>query len=234
MGRFGNVMLTGGETDLALEARAGEVVRFYFTNTANTRLFNVALPGARMKLVGGDSGRYEHERFVDEVLLAPSERADHRCPLRPRRDISVRAPHPGSHLHARQRRGERRRPWRVHVRQFEELRTSAELTSERSAIATDLQRPPDKTLAFDSLMPLLYGGTEAQTATTWTCPMHPEIVRSEPGVCPICGMKLVPMSDDAEVPAAETTPHEHQHDHGDGIEWEDLMPVINEPPMRRT
>ena len=75
MGRFGNVMLTGGETNLELEARAGEVVRFYFTNTANTRLFNVALPGARMKLVGGDSGRYEHETFVEEVLLAPSERA---------------------------------------------------------------------------------------------------------------------------------------------------------------
>ena len=75
MGRFGNVMLTGGETSLALEAQVGEVVRFYFTNTANTRLFNVALPGARMKLVGSDSGRYEHETFVDEVLLAPSERA---------------------------------------------------------------------------------------------------------------------------------------------------------------
>ena len=28
-----------------------------------------------MKLVGGDSGRYERETFVDEVLLAPSERA---------------------------------------------------------------------------------------------------------------------------------------------------------------
>src|SRR3954468_10296268 len=75
MGRFGNVMLTGGETNLELSARTGEVVRFYFTNTANTRLFNVALPGARMKLVGSDSGRYERETFVEEVLLAPSERA---------------------------------------------------------------------------------------------------------------------------------------------------------------
>ena len=75
MGRFGNVMLVAGEPDLALEAHAGEVVRLYLTNTANTRVFNVALPGARMKLVGGDSGRYEHEAFVDEVLLAPSERA---------------------------------------------------------------------------------------------------------------------------------------------------------------
>ena len=35
----------------------------------------MALPGAAIKLVGGDSGRYEHETFVEEVLLAPSERA---------------------------------------------------------------------------------------------------------------------------------------------------------------
>ena len=75
MGRFGNVMLTAGQTNLDLAVERDEVVRFYFTNTANTRLFNVAIPGTRMKLVGGDSGRYEHEAFVDEVLLAPSERA---------------------------------------------------------------------------------------------------------------------------------------------------------------
>ena len=53
----------------------GEVVRLYLVNTANTRIFNFALRGARMKLVGGDSGRYERETFVDEVMLAPSERA---------------------------------------------------------------------------------------------------------------------------------------------------------------
>src|SRR6188472_1256058 len=52
MGRFGNVMLTAGDTDLTLSAAASEVVRFYFTNTANTRLFNIAVPGGRMKLVG--------------------------------------------------------------------------------------------------------------------------------------------------------------------------------------
>ena len=75
MGRFGNVMLTGGSTDLTLDAQAGEVVRFFFTNTANTRIFNVSIPGTRMKLVGGDSGRCEREEWIDSVLLAPSERA---------------------------------------------------------------------------------------------------------------------------------------------------------------
>lgn len=28
----------------------------------------------------------------------------------------------------------------------------------------------------------------------WTCPMHPEIVRDEPGSCPICGMALEPVT----------------------------------------
>src|SRR5512132_1332368 len=74
MGRFGNVMLVAGEPDLSLEAKRGEVVRFYFTNTANTRIFNAALPGGQMKLVGADAGHYEREELVDEVLLAPSER----------------------------------------------------------------------------------------------------------------------------------------------------------------
>ena len=71
MGRFGNVMLVGGETNLSLSAQRGEVVRFYLTNTANTRVFNIQLPGARMKLVGGDSGRYEREELVESVILAP-------------------------------------------------------------------------------------------------------------------------------------------------------------------
>jgi Cu(I)/Ag(I) efflux system membrane fusion protein len=30
------------------------------------------------------------------------------------------------------------------------------------------------------------------TATQYTCPMHPQIVREAPGSCPICGMDLVP------------------------------------------
>lgn len=75
MGRFGNVMLTNGATDYELSVQKGEVVRFDLTNTANTRTFNFTIPGVKMKLVGGDNGRYEHEAFVDSVVLAPSERA---------------------------------------------------------------------------------------------------------------------------------------------------------------
>ena len=74
MGRFGDVLLVNGETDLSLTAKRGEVIRLYLTNTANTRVFRVVLPGARMKLVGGDSGHVEREELVESVMLAPSER----------------------------------------------------------------------------------------------------------------------------------------------------------------
>jgi FtsP/CotA-like multicopper oxidase with cupredoxin domain len=194
MGRFGNVMLTRGETHLGLTARRGEVVRLLVTNTANTRIFNLRIPGARMKLIGGDSGRYERETFVDEVLLAPSERAI----------VDVLFDEPGSVplLHATPDRdyqlgtvvvegdaagGEAADGFRV-------LRTDPELTAERERLGSDLERAPDKTLAFESQMPLLYGdGSEVVEAEAWTCPMHPEVTSDGPGTCPKCGMRLVPV-----------------------------------------
>jgi Heavy metal binding domain len=33
-----------------------------------------------------------------------------------------------------------------------------------------------------------------KAAERWTCPMHPEVIQSEPGKCPKCGMKLVPVA----------------------------------------
>lgn len=75
MGRFGNQMLINGETNYQLQAKKGEVVRFYITNTANTRVFNLSIPGTQIKLVGSDNGLYEREQLVNDILLSPSERA---------------------------------------------------------------------------------------------------------------------------------------------------------------
>jgi Cu+-exporting ATPase len=44
----------------------------------------------------------------------------------------------------------------------------------------------------------------AQPGMQWTCPMHPEIVRDEPGSCPLCGMALEPMVPSDE-PSEELT-----------------------------
>lgn len=75
MGRFGNTMLVNGATEFELDAQSGEVIRFFLTNAANTRTFNVSIPGAKLKLVGSDGGAYEQETFVDNVIISPSERA---------------------------------------------------------------------------------------------------------------------------------------------------------------
>src|SRR5688500_10390309 len=32
-------------------------------------------------------------------------------------------------------------------------------------------------------------------AQKWTCAMHPQILREQPGDCPICGMRLTPVGD---------------------------------------
>ncbi len=75
MGRFGNVMLINGEDKYKLQVKQGERVRFYITNSANTRVFNFSIPNARMKLVGADNGKYEREEWVDSVVIGPSERS---------------------------------------------------------------------------------------------------------------------------------------------------------------
>lgn len=75
MGHYGNVMFVNGSDDYVLRAQKGEVVRLYIINAANARPFRVAIPGAKLKLVGGDNGAYERATFVDSVILGPSERA---------------------------------------------------------------------------------------------------------------------------------------------------------------
>jgi Cu+-exporting ATPase len=44
----------------------------------------------------------------------------------------------------------------------------------------------------------VHGAAQAAPAGTYTCPMHPEIVRNGPGACPICGMALEPVVVTAE------------------------------------
>ena len=189
MGRFGDVMLANGETDLSLEARAGEVVRLFFTNTANTRVFKVAVPGAKMKLVGGDSGHVEREQFVEDVTLAPSERVvvdvlfdragtltlQHRTPERT---------YPLARIEVAEERAEPSLE-----KEFETLRTNADMAAEREGIQPFLEAEPEKRLAFIAEMELPQ--PEGEGPVVYACPMHPKVVQEEPGKCPECGMKLL-------------------------------------------
>ncbi len=74
MGRFGNVMLVNGATDYAIDVKRGEVVRFFLTNVANSRTFNVTFGNARVKVVASDVSKFEREQWVQSVVIAPAER----------------------------------------------------------------------------------------------------------------------------------------------------------------
>jgi FtsP/CotA-like multicopper oxidase with cupredoxin domain len=177
MGRFGNVLLINGETQFSDKVAVGEVVRMYLVNTANTRIFNFAVRGARMKLVGGDSGRYERETFVDEVLIAPSERAvvDVLFEVEGEAELEHRTP---ERIYTLGNFSVEGRSTGDSAKSFETLRVDPELSREREAIQRDLKRPPDKTLAFVASMPLLYGDVAAGQATSYSCPMNPELAPS--------------------------------------------------------
>lgn len=41
------------------------------------------------------------------------------------------------------------------------------------------------------------------SATEWTCPMHPEVMAGHPGACPQCGMALEPITVDGDTPDIE-------------------------------
>jgi FtsP/CotA-like multicopper oxidase with cupredoxin domain len=256
MGRFGNVFLTSGDPDLHLAARVGEVVRLWLTNTANTRVFNLTVPGARMKLVGGDSGRVEHQAFVESVVVAPSERVV----------VDVLVERPGE-LHLEHHTPDR--TYRLAILTvaedrvaspaagaFEVLRRAPELAAEREQLDAWLAAAPDKVLALVAQLDDPAAMPVGAGPVTYACPMHPEVTSDQPGRCPKCGMKLLAVTLGAQEPAgmdhghtdhaamdhAATDHGSMNHggmDHGamehgamghggaDGIEWEDDMVQVN-------
>jgi suppressor of ftsI len=85
MGRVGNVIRVNAQSAYALNVAQGSVVRFYLTNVASSRTFNVSFGDAPIKVVASDESRFEHEELVPSVVLGPAERYV----------VDVRFPHPG-------------------------------------------------------------------------------------------------------------------------------------------
>jgi hypothetical protein len=69
---------------------------------------------------------------------------------------------------------------------------------------------------------------EAGQKTLYTCPTHPEIVRTEASKCPKCGMTLVPLKENVNRPTPDAQPRmstsEHETHNANGME----MPTHHE------
>ncbi len=80
MGRFGNRFLVNGAPGWNLAVDRGAVVRFFLTNVANTRTFNLSFvheatgDEAPIKIVGSDIGTYQYEERVPSIVISPAER----------------------------------------------------------------------------------------------------------------------------------------------------------------
>jgi suppressor of ftsI len=158
MGRVGNVLLVNGEPTYALRVNRGEVVRFYLTNAASSRTFNVSFGGAPIKVLASDESRFEHEAMVPSIVLAPAERYV----------VAVRFDRPGRFpmLNAVQAinhfRGEFESEVDTlgmvtvdsapaapdHGAAFDRLRTNPAVSRDIAPFRRDLARPPDKRLTL--------------------------------------------------------------------------------------
>lgn len=156
MGRIGNVLLVNGEPRYALRAAMGEVVRFYLTNVASSRTYNLSFGGASIKVVGSDESRFEREERVPSVVLAPAERYI----------VEVRFDHPGRYalVNAVQAINHYKGEFEAEVdtlgvvtvgaaraapdygRDFGTLRENAAVSRDIQKFRAAFDRPPDKTL----------------------------------------------------------------------------------------
>ncbi|MBC7292448.1 MAG: multicopper oxidase family protein [Actinotalea sp.] len=76
LGREGDLVLVNGQLAPVLSARPGERERWRVVNACTSRYLRLALPGQDVQLIGIDGGHEPEPTDVEEVLLAPGNRAD--------------------------------------------------------------------------------------------------------------------------------------------------------------
>lgn len=209
MGRFGNTLLVNGDTDHRFTVKRGETVRFYLTNAANARVFDLSIPGVRMKQVGGDLGRYPKSTWVDSVVLAPGQR----------RVLDVLFEKPGHYPL------QHRTPHKLHP--LGRVTVQPRKTSKSYANEFGLLRADGSDFA-DSAAMESYFSMEPKKYLKLTVDMDHALM----------GTSRAEEHGMHQMPDGTLMHHDHAAMHGeqseDGIEWEDTMPAMNRASTSQT
>lgn len=76
LGREGPLLTVNGEINPGLTIPSGGMLRLRLLNASNARLYRLALEGHQLVLIATDGGSVANPEPIDELLLAPGERAD--------------------------------------------------------------------------------------------------------------------------------------------------------------
>jgi FtsP/CotA-like multicopper oxidase with cupredoxin domain len=76
LGREGPLLTVNGERNPDLAIPSGGLLRLRLLNASNARIYRLALEGHRLVLIATDGGAIATPEALDELLLAPGERAD--------------------------------------------------------------------------------------------------------------------------------------------------------------
>ena len=218
MGRFGDVLLVNGQTDLSLDAQA--------------RRGRPPVPDQHRqhaRLQGGPPGRaHEAGRWRQRPRRArgargrsrprPLRARGHRRPLRPTGRPGARAPHSAAGLSARR---DPRGPSRAVARRA--VRGPAH--QRRHGRGTRADRPPGRRTRQDGGLPRRDGHGARKRAVVYTLPDAPEC--EDGGHCPSAASCSVDGRGGGPRPRPRGHDHAHAHATADGIEWEDDMVEVN-------
>ncbi|AFY30444.1 multicopper oxidase family protein [Cyanobium gracile] len=76
LGREGPLLTVNGELNPDLSIPSGGLLRLRLLNASNARIYRLALEGHSLVLIATDGGAIATPQALDELLLAPGERAD--------------------------------------------------------------------------------------------------------------------------------------------------------------
>ncbi len=154
MGRFGNILLANNDPKYQINVREGEVVRFLLTNASNTRVYRLTAKGVSLKKIASDLSRYEREEKIEEAILAPAERLV----------VEAYFPKSGEFSFAHTGSGKSQTLFKVlvkkqkgfiakNVKDFETLRSLAEITKEMESVRKLQDSKPEKEIVLSVTLP---------------------------------------------------------------------------------